>query len=120
MDPERVDVPTRTSANSARGRFAAQAVAHLAQFSFNRGIPEVNRSEGRQLYGFEPSANRLTADCVVRFEQTVEFDSMALFTARLLRSRPEVELTFTLLIKDAIGSRTAATHVHPVARHDHN
>jgi hypothetical protein len=45
---------------------------------------------------------------------------MALFVARLVCSRFEVELTFTLLIKEAIGSRTAATHVHPVARDDHD
>ena len=52
--------------------------------------------------------------------QTADLDSMALFVERLLCGRLEVELTFTLLIKDAIGSGTAATHVHPVARHDHN
>src|SRR6476620_517005 len=52
--------------------------------------------------------------------QTADLDSMALFVARLLCSRLEVELTFTLLIKDAIGSRTTATHVHPVPWHDHN
>src|SRR6267154_3398979 len=39
--------------------------------------------------------------------QTTDLDSMALFVARLLCSRLEVELAFTLLIKDAIGSRTA-------------
>jgi hypothetical protein len=47
-------------------------------------------------------------------------DSMALFGARLICGRLEVELAFTLLIKETIRSRTAATHVHPVARHDHD
>ena len=51
--------------------------------------------------------------------QAADLDLMVLFVARLLCSRLESNLPLPL-IKDAIGSRTAATHVHPVPWHDHN
>ena len=76
--------------------------------------PRLDRSKDKLAIKKE-NARRVAVTCPLWLEQTADLDSMALFVARLLCSRFEVELTFTLLIKDAIGSRTATTHVHPVA-----